>query len=208
MPADGYTLVIGDKNFSSWSLRPWIAMKYVRLPFAEERIRLRWPGSSGAILRHSSSGEVPAIKTNGLVVFDSLAILEFLAERHPELQFWPRDVEARARGALDLGRDAFWLRHAPQRHVHGCARAPAHPADRGRARRATFAASWRSGVRRGRDMARPSPSCSAPSPMPIAMFTPVATRFRTYGVDLRAFGDDGQAAAYADTILALPEMAE
>jgi len=44
--------------------------------------------------------------------------------------------------------------------------------------------------------------------MPIAMFTPVATRFRTYGVDLRAFGDDGQAAAYADTILALPEMAE
>jgi len=97
MPADGYTLVIGDKNFSSWSLRPWIAMKYVRLPFAEERIRLRWPGSSGAILRHSSSGEVPAIKTNGLVVFDSLAILEFLAERYPELQFWPRDVEARAR---------------------------------------------------------------------------------------------------------------
>ena len=74
--AQPYTLIIGDKNFSSWSLRPWIAMKQFGIPFAEERIRLRQPETKAAILRHSPSGKVPALKTNGLVVCDSLAILE------------------------------------------------------------------------------------------------------------------------------------
>ena len=96
MSKDGYTLFIGDKNLSSWSLRPWIAMKHCGIPFAEERIRLRQPESRTAILRHSPSGKVPALKTDGFVVFDSLAILEFLAERHPELQLWPPEAEARA----------------------------------------------------------------------------------------------------------------
>ena len=96
MSKDGNTLFIGDKNLSSWSLRPWIAMKHCGIPFAEERIRLRQPESREAILRHSPSGKVPALKANGLVVFDSLAILEYLAERHPELHLWPRKVEARA----------------------------------------------------------------------------------------------------------------
>ena len=94
--APGYTLIIGDKNFSSWSLRPWIAMKRFSIPFAEERIRLRQPESRSAILRHSPSGKVPALKTNGLVVCDSLAILEYLAESRPELNMWPQDAEARA----------------------------------------------------------------------------------------------------------------
>src|SRR6476661_3352216 len=84
------------QEFLVWSLRPWLAMKHCGIPFAEERIRLRQPESKAAILRHSPSGKVPALKTNGLVVFDSLAILEYLAERHPELRLWPRDEEARA----------------------------------------------------------------------------------------------------------------
>ena len=53
MAATNYTLVIGDKNFSSWSLRPWIALKYVGIPFAEERVRLRQPESKAEILRNS-----------------------------------------------------------------------------------------------------------------------------------------------------------
>ena len=96
MSKDGYTLFIGDKNLSSWSLRPWIAMRHCGIPFVEERIRLRQPESRESILRHSPSGKVPALKANGLVVFDSLAILEYLAERHPDLQLWPRDGDARA----------------------------------------------------------------------------------------------------------------
>ena len=75
MPVDRYTLVIGDKDFSSWSL--WVAMKYGRLPCVEERIRLRQPESSAAILCHSPSGKVPALKTNGLVVFDASPFSNF-----------------------------------------------------------------------------------------------------------------------------------
>ena len=63
MAANGYTLVIGDKNLSSWSLRPWLALKQCGIPFAEERVRLRQPESKAAILRHSPSGKVPALKT-------------------------------------------------------------------------------------------------------------------------------------------------
>ena len=57
MTSTGYTLVIGDKNFSSWSLRPWLAMKHCSIPFAEERIRLRQPDSKPEILRHSPAGK-------------------------------------------------------------------------------------------------------------------------------------------------------
>ncbi len=94
--APNYTLVIGDKNLSSWSLRPWLALKQCGIPFAETRIRLRQPESKAAILEHSPSGKVPALQTDGLVVCDSLAILEFLAERHPDCGLWPKDAEARA----------------------------------------------------------------------------------------------------------------
>ena len=63
MAANDYTLVIGDKNLSYWSLRPWLALKQCGIPFAEERVRLRQPESKAAILRHSPSGKVPALKT-------------------------------------------------------------------------------------------------------------------------------------------------
>ena len=95
MAATGYTLVIGDKNLSSWSLRPWLALKQCGLPFAEERVRLKQPGSKAEILRHTPAGKVPALKTRWGVVWDSLAILEFLAERHPECAPWPHGSEAR-----------------------------------------------------------------------------------------------------------------
>jgi glutathione S-transferase len=96
MGETNYTLVIGDKNLSSWSLRPWIALKACGIPFAEERVRLRQPDSKAKILRHTPSGKVPALKTGTGVVWDSLAILEYLAERHPEHRLWPDDEAARA----------------------------------------------------------------------------------------------------------------
>jgi glutathione S-transferase len=91
-----YTLVIGDKNLSSWSLRPWLALKQAGIPFAEECIRLRQPDTRAEILRHCPSGKVPALKTRTGVVWDSLAILDTLAERHPGLRLWPEHGEARA----------------------------------------------------------------------------------------------------------------
>lgn len=95
-----YTLVIGTKDWSSWSLRPYLAMRAVGAPFEEIFIRLRQTESSEEILRHSHAGKVPILKiTEGgrtHVIWDSLAICETLAERHPEAKLWPDDVHVRA----------------------------------------------------------------------------------------------------------------
>ena len=207
MSKDGYTLFIGDKNLSSWSLRPWIALKHFGIPFAEERIRLRQPDSRAAILSHSPSGKVPALKTNGLVVFDSLAILEYLAERHPELQLWPREVEARALArsiSAEMHSGFVTLRNDMSMEL--LARFPTPPISEDVAGDISrIVAIWRE--TRARHGAG-GPFLFGAFTSADAMYAPVATRFRTYGVDLAAFGDDGTAASYVETLLALPEMAE
>ncbi len=91
-----YTLVIGDKNLSSWSLRPWFLMRQAGIPFTEETIRLRGPDTKERILAHSPSGLVPALKTPHGVIWDSLAIAEYLNEQHPDKGLWPDDIGARA----------------------------------------------------------------------------------------------------------------
>jgi glutathione S-transferase len=87
-------LVIGNKNYSSWSLRPWLAMKVLGLAFDEKRIPLDTPGTKQEILRYSPAGKVPCLVDGSLAIWDSLAILEYLAERHPQL--WPADAAERA----------------------------------------------------------------------------------------------------------------
>src|SRR3981081_1429390 len=86
-------LLIGSKNYSSWSLRPWIAMKVLDLDFQEVRIPLYGPGARQEILRYSPSGKVPCLVDGASRVWDSLAILEYLAEKHP---IWPEDTAGRA----------------------------------------------------------------------------------------------------------------
>ncbi|HSZ75311.1 MAG TPA: glutathione S-transferase family protein [Rhizomicrobium sp.] len=95
-----YTLVIGTKDWSSWSLRPWLALKAVGAPFEEIVLRLRQPESKAEILKHSPSGKVPLLKISEggreTSIWDSLAICEALAERHPEAGLWPNDRNTRA----------------------------------------------------------------------------------------------------------------
>ena len=83
------TLVIGNKNYSSWSLRPWIAMKVAGLAFDEIVIPLYEPGSAEKILRHSPTGKVPVLLDDGVAIWESLAILEHLADRFPEADLYP-----------------------------------------------------------------------------------------------------------------------
>ena len=90
-------LIIGNKNYSSWSLRPWLAMKVRGMPFDEKRIALYAAGSKEEILRDSPAGKVPILKDGATTVWDSLAILEYLAERDPRL--WPRDARVDGRRA-------------------------------------------------------------------------------------------------------------
>ena len=118
------------------------------------------------------------------------------------------DEEARAAARSDLGRDAFGLRHAAQRHVHGVAERACRP--RRSARRSTadigrIAAIWRETRAR---FGEGGPFLFGAFTNADAMYAPVATRFRTYGVDLSSFGDDGTGAGYIEAILALPAMAE
>lgn len=91
-------LVIGDKNYSSWSMRPWVLLKHFGIPFEEVVIELLQPDTKASILQYSASGKVPClIGDDGVPVWDSLAIAETLAERFPQHAMWPRDATARVR---------------------------------------------------------------------------------------------------------------
>lgn len=91
-----YTLVIGNKALSSWSLRPWLLMKAFDIPFEEVKVRFRQPDTREQILAHSLGGLVPVLKDGKQTIWDSLAIAEYLAETHPEKHLWPEDRLARA----------------------------------------------------------------------------------------------------------------
>jgi len=94
--AESLSLVIGDKRFSSWSLRPWVLLKEFGIPFREERIALRQESTGAQIAKHGMGTTVPILKDGGTVVWDSLAIAEYLAERFKDKALWPRDAAARA----------------------------------------------------------------------------------------------------------------
>ena len=95
------TLYIGNKNYSSWSMRPWVLLKQSQIPFEEVMVRFDSfeAGSrfKATILAVNPAGKVPALVDEGLVVSDTLAIAEYLAEQFPEKQLWPADKAARAR---------------------------------------------------------------------------------------------------------------
>src|SRR5664279_4166357 len=93
-------LYIGNKNYSSWSLRAWLLMTQADIEFSEHRLRLDWAEGSPfkkTLLALAPSGRVPLLVDDGFAVWDSLAITEYLAELHPAKQLWPADRRQRAR---------------------------------------------------------------------------------------------------------------
>ncbi len=198
-------LVIGNKNTSSWSLRPWLVMKAFGIPFSETPIRLRRPETPAEILRHSPSGKVPVLKSDGLLIWDTLAIIEFLAEQHPNKRLWPADRDARAiarcvSAEMHSGFQAL-RNECPMDFINVLGfpdvSAPVL------ADIARIVAIWKDCRERfGGGGAFLFGAFSAAD----AMFAPVASRFRTYEVDLGRFGDDGTAASYRDMIMSMPEM--
>jgi glutathione S-transferase len=89
-------LIIGDKRYSSWSMRPWLVLQMIGAPFTEQIIALNKPDTRELILKHSPTGKVPALKGEHGTIVDSLAICEYLAELFPKADLWPRDIAARA----------------------------------------------------------------------------------------------------------------
>ncbi len=200
-------IVVGTKMWSTWSVRPWLVLKRIGADFQETLVQLREENnvSRAAILKHSPSGLVPALKVDGLVITDSLAICEYLAERFPDLALWPRDAGARA-----MARSAAAEMHAGFSSLRGeCPMdLKAQPAAK------ALSAGTQQDVRRiveiwtGLLTRFGGPYLGgADWGIVDAFYTPVATRFRTYDVTLADFGDaTGAAAAYAERLLARPEF--
>lgn len=205
--ANDYVLVIGSKNYSSWSLRPWLAMKRGGIAFREIVIDLKGPGRLADLARHSPSGKVPVLRIGDLVVWDSLAIVETMADRHPEAKLWPADKDARAMArslAAEMHAGFFDLRQScPMNMLAREPRATLPDAVAENVRR--IVTIWKEA--RGR-FGKGGPFLFGAFSNADAMYAPVASRFRTYVPDLKAYGDDGTAAAYVEAIFAMPEMAE
>jgi len=200
-------LIIGDKAWSSWSLRPWLAAKVAKVPFGEAQVRLRQPDTAEQIARHSPSGRIPALRRGNLAIWDSLAICEYLAEIAPHAHLWPEDADARA-VARSISAEMHSGFHALRKEfpMDFHARIEGHiPSDQAQTDISRITALWRD-ARHG--FGADGPFLFGAFSIADAMYAPVATRFRTYGVDLARFGDDGIAAAYAKTLLAMPEMRE
>jgi glutathione S-transferase len=113
-------LFIGNKVYSSWSLRPWIVMKAFGIPFEETVVQLRETDTRDRILAHSPSGKVPALIDEGTTAWDSLAIMEYLADKFPNHAIWPKDrlVRAHARcGSAEMHSGFQALRNACSMNV-------------------------------------------------------------------------------------------
>jgi glutathione S-transferase len=90
------TLIVASKNYSSWSLRPYLALAHTGQPFREVVVALDEPTTAAEIARYTSSGRLPVLRHGALTLWDSLAICEYLAETFPEARLWPEEKSARA----------------------------------------------------------------------------------------------------------------
>jgi len=196
-----FTLVIGNKNYSSWSLRPWLPLKVAGVSFTEVKVLLDQPDTAAKIAVHSPSGRVPVLIHGGLRIWDSLAICEYVAESFPAARLWPvtADVRATARSVSAEMHSGFAaLRRDLPMNI-----------------RERLPRKWGADVQADIDrIVRIWQDCRAAAAaqgpflfgafsIADAMFAPVATRFRTYGVPVPP-----ACAAYIEAIVSLPAFLE
>ncbi len=193
-------LVIGNKAYSSWSLRPWLLMRHAQLDFEEVRLPLYTEAWNAGIARYSPSGKVPALIDGEVCVWDSLAICEYLAETHPAKRLWPQDRAARAAAravSAEMHSGFRDLRSTMAMNVRrsfpGRGRTPETMRDVAR-----ITAIWNDCRAR---FGRQGGFLFGDFSIADAMYAPVASRFRTYAVEL-----DQVCRAYVETIHSLPSM--
>jgi glutathione S-transferase len=197
-----FTIYIGNKNYSSWSLRGWLMLKQSGVKFDEVVVPLRETNTRTTILRHSPSGRVPALQHGDFVVWESLAIGEYLADRFPEAGLWPAEAEARAiaravSAEMHAGFSAL-RSHLPMNIRSSFAGRGVTPEAQADINRVT--ALWRDCRKRfGADgkflFGHPT--------IADAMYAPVVSRFRTYRIEL-----EEEAQRYAEAVWALPSLQE
>jgi glutathione S-transferase len=197
-------LVIGNKNYSSWSMRPWLALRASQIPFEEIFIPLYTDNAADKdrILSFSRAGKVPALIDGDITIWDSLAIIEYLAERFPEARLWPLDRAHRAHArsiSAEMHSGFMALRNECGMNLHRRIGAVELSAD-ARANVARIEEIWTECRERS---AISGPFLFGAFSAADAMFAPVVHRFRTYAIPVAP-----QAAAYMETMMALPAFAE
>jgi glutathione S-transferase len=194
-------LVCANLNYSSWSMRPWLALKHAGLDFKAHDVGLKTEqGWKERILAFSGAGQVPVLVDGALSIHESLAICEYVAELAPAARLWPEDQQLRARGraiACEMHGGLSHLRHAMDCNLRGRARStPKSPQiDADVARVLDI---WRASL-----SSNGGPFLLGAFSIADCMYFPVATRFRTYGVELP---EDAQ--AYSAALFGLPFVKE
>lgn len=198
------TLVIGNKNYSSWSMRPWLAMRASNIAFEEVFIPLYTdnPADKQRILSYSHAGKVPVLVDGDVTVWDSLGIIEYLAERFPERKLWPEDRAMRAHArsiSAEMHSGFLALRNECGMNLHRPVGAVPLSAD-AKANIARVEDIWRNCRAR---YGSGGPFLFGAFSGADAMYAPVVHRFRTY-----AIGVGPEAKAYMETMMALPAFRE
>jgi glutathione S-transferase len=195
-----FTLYIGNKNYASWSLRAWLMLKQTGVEFDEVVIPLYEPGSRTELLRHTPSGRVPALHHGPLVIWESLAIGEYLAELFPEARLWPADRQARAvaRAACAEMHSGFQAlrNHLPMNMRSSFPNRGVTAEVQAEINRIT--ALWRDCRK---NFADGDVFLFDHFTIADAMYAPVVSRFRTYKIEL-----DREASDYVEAIWGLPAM--
>ena len=198
-----FLLVLGDKNLSSWSLRPWVLMRHAGIPFREQVVLFDTPDWKAKILPLSPSGRVPALRHGEIAIWDSLAIGEYIAELFPEKQLWPKDRAARAHAravSAEMHSGFGALRTQLSMDVVArFARPKLSTEAEGELRRVTKMWSEARARYEGE-----GPFLFGAFSVADAMYAPFAFRFRGYDITL----PDARAEAYWKTLLELPAMKE
>lgn len=195
-------LVIGDKTYSSWSLRPWLALRHAGIDFEERLLWLHRPEFRAEVARYSPSGRVPVLRHGNVVVWESLAILEYINETWMKGQGWPAEPVARAHAraaACEMHSGFAALRRELALNLRRKG-APLQPPHDAQADIRRIVALWDEARTR---FGEAGPFLYGAFGCADAMYAPVALRFETYGIALPAM-----ARAYVDTILSMPAIAE
>lgn len=197
----GLKLVIGNKNYSSWSMRPWLALRANDISFEETLIPLyRGTADKQRILDVSPAGKVPILVDGDVTVWDSLAIIEYLAEKFPEKKLWPADRAARARAraiSAEMHSGFAALRNECGMNLHRPVGAVAL-SEEARDNVARVQGIWSDCLAR-----HGGPFLFGAFGGADAMYAPVVHRFRTYAIDATP-----AARRYMDTMQALPAFQE
>jgi glutathione S-transferase len=195
-----YTLIIGNKNYSSWSLRPWLALRATGIAFTEQKLGFFTEEFSRKVGAVSPAGLVPVLLDGDFAVWDSLAICEYVAEQHAEAGLWPKDAKARARArslVAQMHSGFGALRNALpmniEAHLPGIKLPEAAQQDISR-----LQAIWHD---TRAEFGQGGPFLFGAFSIADAFFAPVVSRFTTYGIAAA-----GAVRDYMDAVLALPAM--